>query len=232
MCRARPFSRSSASGPRSGRRPGVGPGEASGRGRAAPSVAACAERVQFLPAGTSPVGWKPLAQRRGRCAAGGVPGPKHLRPAGDRNRLRGSETAPLSPRRLPASRGAPSSRVPAAARGPEFLRGRDPLWVRGPQNTVRLGWSSAVRVRLSGLDSSSRAGAGKAASVPLGASVGTDDLMGEELCPASNCCSKLDGRQRAAGKRVPDRAASLPAGGWGRTDEVVAAKIETKCFLS
>ena len=57
-------------------------------------------------------------------------------------------------------------------------------------------------------------------------------MMGEELCPASNCCSKLDGRQRAAGKRVPDRTASLPAGGWGRTDEVVAAKIETKCFLS
>ena len=76
----------------------------------------------------------------------------------------------------------------------------DPLWVRGAQKTARLGWSSAVRVRLSGLDSSSRAGAGKAASVPLGASVGTDDLMGEELCPASNCCSKLDGRQRAAGK--------------------------------
>ena len=91
---------------------------------------------------------------------------------------------------------------------------------------------SRQRVRLSGLDSSSRAGAGKAASVLLGASVGTDDLMGEELCPASNCCSKLDGRQRAVGKRVPERPASLPAGGWGRTDEVVAAKIETKCFLS
>ena len=59
---------------------------------------------------------------------------------------------------------------------------------------------SRQRGRHSGLDSSSRAGAGKAASVPLGASVGTDDLMGEELCPASNCCSKLDGRQRAAGK--------------------------------
>ena len=59
---------------------------------------------------------------------------------------------------------------------------------------------SRQRGRLSGLDSSSRAGAGKAASVPLGASAGTDDLMGEELCPASNCCSKLDGRQRAAGK--------------------------------
>ena len=115
------------------------------------------------------------------------------------------------------------------------LKGRsepDPLWVRGAQKTARLGWSSAVRVRLSGLDSSSRAGAGKAAAVPLGASAGTDDLMGEELCPASNCCSKLDGRQRTTGKRVTDRTASLPAGGWGRTDEVVAAKIETKCFLT
>ena len=91
---------------------------------------------------------------------------------------------------------------------------------------------SRQRVRLSGLDSSSRAGAGKAASVPLGASADTDDLMGEELCPASNCYSKLDGRQRAARKGVPDSTASLPAGGWGRTDEVVAAKIETKCFLS
>ena len=59
---------------------------------------------------------------------------------------------------------------------------------------------SRQRVRLSGLDSSSRAGAGKAASVPLGTSAGTDDLMGEELCPASNCYSKLDGRQRAAGR--------------------------------
>lgn len=55
--------------------------------------------------------------------------------------------------------------------------------------------------------------------------------MDEELCPASNCCSKLDGRQRAAEKGVPDRTASLPAGGWGRTDEVVAAETETKCFL-
>ena len=91
---------------------------------------------------------------------------------------------------------------------------------------------SRQRVRLSGLDSSSRAGAGKAASVPLGASAGTDDLMGEELCPASNCCSKLNGRQRAAGKGVPDRRASLPAGCWRRTDEVVAAKIEMKCFLT
>ena len=91
---------------------------------------------------------------------------------------------------------------------------------------------SRQRVRLSGLDSSSRAGAGKAASVLLGASVGTDDLMGEELCPASNCCSKLDGRQRAAGKGVPDSTASLPAGCWGRTDAVVAAKIEMKCFLT
>ena len=116
------------------------------------------------------------------------------------------------------------------------LKGRselDPLWVRGAQKTALPGLViSRQRVRLSGLDSSSRAGAGKAASVPLGASAGTDDLMGEELCPASNCCSKLDGRQRAAGKGVPDRTASLPAGGWGRTDEVVAAKIETKCFLS
>ena len=91
---------------------------------------------------------------------------------------------------------------------------------------------SHQRVRLSGLDSSSRAGAGKSASVPLGASAGTDDLMGEELCPASNCCSKLDGRQRAAGKGVRDNTASLLAGGWGRKDAVVAAKIETKCFLS
>ena len=67
----------------------------------------------------------------------------------------------------------------------------------GPPGLVVI---SRQRLRHSGLDSSSRAGAGKAASVPLGASVGTDDLMGEELCPASNCCSKLDGRPRAAGK--------------------------------
>ena len=99
----------------------------------------------------------------------------------------------------------------------------------GPPGLVVI---SRQRLRHSGLDSSSRAGAGKAASVPLGASVGTDDVMGEELCPASNCCSKLDGRQRTTGKRVTDRTASLPAGGWGHTDEVVAAKIETKCFLS
>lgn len=56
----------------------------------------------------------------------GSPGPPHLWPAGDRNRLRGPETAPLSSRRLPASRGAPGSRVPAAARGLELLRERDP----------------------------------------------------------------------------------------------------------
>ena len=67
----------------------------------------------------------------------------------------------------------------------------------GPPGLVVI---SRQRLRHSGLDSSSRAGAGKAASVPLGASVGTDDLMGEELCPASNCYSKLDGCQRAAGK--------------------------------
>ena len=56
----------------------------------------------------------------------GSPGRPHLRPARHRNRLWGTETAPLSPRRLPASRGAPGSRVPAAARGPELLWGRDP----------------------------------------------------------------------------------------------------------
>ena len=39
------------------------------------------------------------------------------------------------------------------------------------------------------------------------------------------------GAQRAAGKGVLDRAASPPAGGWGRTDEVVAAKTEMKLFL-
>ena len=56
----------------------------------------------------------------------GSPGRPHLRPARHRNRLWGTDTAPLSPRRLPASRGAPGSRVPAAARGPELLWGRDP----------------------------------------------------------------------------------------------------------
>ena len=34
------------------------------------------------------------------------------------------------------------------------------------------------------------------------------------------------GAQRAAGKGVPDRAASPPAGGWGRTDEVAAKRNE------
>lgn len=53
--------------------------------------------------------------------------------------------------------------------------------------------------------------------------------MDEELCPENNCCSELDGRP---GKGVPARAASPPAGGWGGTDEVVAAKIEMKLFLS
>ena len=62
----------------------------------------------------------------------GSPGPLHFRPAGDRNRLRGPETAPLSPRRLPASRGAPGSRVPATARGSELLRGRDPRSPKAP----------------------------------------------------------------------------------------------------
>ena len=77
----------------------------------------------------------------------GSPGPPHLPSAGDRNRLRGTETAPLSPRRLPASRGAPDSRVPAAARGPELLRGRD------PRSRPALGppcASPAPRARLSG----------------------------------------------------------------------------------
>ena len=59
-------------------------------------------------------------------------GPPHLRPAGYRNRLQCPETAPLFPRRLPASRGAPGSRVPATARGSELLRGRDPRSPKAP----------------------------------------------------------------------------------------------------
>ena len=190
-------------------------------------------------------------------------GPPHLRPAGYRNRLRCPETAPLSPRRLPASLGAPGSRVPAAARGPELLWGRDPRSCKAPDPPcaspaprARLpraaGRAAAPARRMRPLEAPSDGDTGPprllappaatsaargpgtpsvAASVPLGASAATDDLMGEELCPASNCCSKLDGRQHTAGKRVPDRAASLPAGGWGHTDEVVAAETETKCFL-
>ena len=72
-------------------------------------------------------------------------GPPHLRPAGYRNRLRCPETAPLSPRRLPASRGAPGSRVPAAARGPELLWGRDPRSCKAPDPPCA---SPAPRARL------------------------------------------------------------------------------------
>ena len=146
MCRARPFSRSSAPGSRSGRRPRIGPGAASGRECGAPSVAACGERVQFLPAGPSPVGQKPLARRRGRCAAAGSPGPPHLRPAGDRNSFRGPETAPLSPRRLPSSWGAPGSRVPAAARG-LISCGDGPQIPPGPGPSVRVACPAGADTR-------------------------------------------------------------------------------------
>ena len=116
------------------------------------------------------------------------------------------------------------------------LKGRsepDPLWARGAQKTASLGWSSAIRESDSqGWTPAPGLGLERRVFVPLEASAGTDDLMGEELCPASNCCSKLDGRQRAAGKGVRDNTASLLAGGWGRKDAVVAAKIETKCFLT
>ena len=159
-------------------------------------------------------------------------GPPHLRPAGYRNRLRRPETAPLSLRRLPASRGAPGSRVPAAARGPELLWGRDPRSCKAPDPPcaspaprARLpraaGRAAAPARRMRPLEAPSDGDTGPprllappaatsaargpgtpsvAASVPLGASAATDDLMGEELCPASNCCSKLDGRQHTAGK--------------------------------
>ncbi|XDC54384.1 hypothetical protein R6Z07M_005566 [Ovis aries] len=49
---------------------------------------ACGERVQILPAGPSPVGRKPLARRRGRCAARGFPGSSASPARG------GSETSP------------------------------------------------------------------------------------------------------------------------------------------
>ena len=114
----------------------------------------------------------------------GSPGPPHLPPAGDRNRLRSPETAPLSPRRLPASRGAPGSRVPAAARGPELLRGRDPRSRPAPGPPCA---SPAPRARLPGA-------AGRAAAparemrpleAPSDADTGPPGLLAPPPAPAA-----------------------------------------------
>ena len=54
--------------------------------------------------------------------------------------------------------------------------------------------------------------------------------MGENCAQRVTDAQNSMGAQRAAGKGVLDGAASSLAGGWGRTDEVVAAKTEMKTF--
>ncbi|XDA69633.1 hypothetical protein R6Z07F_000005 [Ovis aries] len=166
------------------RRPGVGHGEASGRGRAAPSVAACGEWVQFLPAGPSPAGWKPLAQRRGRCAARGIPGSSAspARGGSERSPEPGDRPALSSP--PPGFSGAPGSRVPAAARGPELLRGPDPRSRPAPGRPCA---SPAPRAQLPGA-------AGRAAAparemqpleAPSDADTGPPGLLAPPAAPAA-----------------------------------------------
>ena len=203
MCRARPFSRSSSPGSRSGRRPRVGPGEASGRGREAPWVAACGERAQFLPVGPSPVGRKPLTRRRGRCAAGGIPG-SSTSPAREASEPSlGPKTAPLSPRRLPASQGAHGSRVPAAASGPELLRGRNPRSHPAPGPPCA---SPAPRARLPTADDRAAAPAGemRPLEAPSDGDTGPPRLLAP---PAAPSAARGPGDTKRGGLAVCPRSA-------------------------
>ena len=114
----------------------------------------------------------------------GSPDPPHLRHAGDRNRLRGTETAPLSPRRLPASRGAPGSRVPAAARVPELLRGQDPRSRPTPGPPCA---SPAPRARLPGAAGREAAPAGemRPLETPSDRDTGPPQLLAPPAAPSA-----------------------------------------------
>ena len=111
-------------------------------------------------------------------------GPPHLRPAGYRNRLRCPETAPLSPRRLPASRGAPGSRVPAAARGPELLWGLDPRSRPAPGLPCA---SPASRARLPGAAGRAAAPAGEMQPLeaPSDGDTGPPGLLAPPAAPSA-----------------------------------------------
>ena len=140
--------------------------------------------MQFLPAGPSPVGRKPLARRRAAVPPAGSPGPPHLRPAGYRNRLRGPEIAPLSPRRLPASQGAHGSRVLAAASGPELLRGRNPRSHPAPGPPCV---SPAPRPRLPGAAGREAAPAGemRPLEAPSDGDTGPPQLLAPPAAPSA-----------------------------------------------
>ena len=111
-------------------------------------------------------------------------GPPHLRPAGYRNRLQCPETAPLFPRRLPASRGAPGSRVPAAARGPELLRERDPRSRPAPGPPCAL---PAPRARLPGAAGRAAAPAGemRPLEAPSDGDTGPPRLLAPPAAPSA-----------------------------------------------
>ena len=142
----------------------------------------------------------------------GYPGPPHLRPAGYRNRIRGPETAPLSPRRLPASQGAHGSLVPAAASGPELLRGRDPRSHPAPGPPCV---SPAPRARLPG--AAGRAAAPAREMQPLEApSDGDTGPPGLLAPPAAPSAARGPGDTKRGGLAVcPRSAGAAPKLGLG-----------------
>ena len=214
MCRARPFSRSSSQGSRSGRRARVGPGEASGQGCAAPPVAACGERVQFLPAGPSPVGRKPLARRRGRCAAGGVTG-SSTSPAygvsepspgpGDRPALSSPPPGFSGRTRLPGSSGGQGPGAPAGT-GPQIPPGTGP--------SVRVACSAGAASR-SGRPSGSPSWGDAAAGGAVGRGHGAASASGSAGRPV--CSPRAGGHQaRRLGRLPAERRGGPETRTWGQ----------------
>ena len=156
--------------------------------------------MQFLPAGPSPVGRKLLARRRGRCAAGGIPG-SSASPArggsepslghGDRPALSSSLPGFLGRTRLPGSSGGQRPGAPA---------GTEPQIPPGAGPSVRVACPAGAASH-SGLPSSSPSRGDAAPGGAVGRGQGAASTSGSAGRPV--CSPRARGHQARRLGRLP-----------------------------
>lgn len=213
MCRARPFSWSSSPGSRSGRRLRVGPGEASGRGRA-PVGGRVRGAGAVSPCGAEPGRSEALSPAEGPLCRRAIPGSSAslARDASEPSLGHGDRPALSSPppgfsgrTRIPGSRGVQGLGAPAGT-GPQIPPGPGPsVRVACPTGTA------SPSSRLSGSPSREYAAAGGA----VGRGHGAASASGSAGRPV--CSPRAGGHQaRRLGRLPVERRGGPETRTWGQ----------------
>ena len=178
------------------------------------SVAVCGERVQFLPAGPSPAGWKPLARRRIRCVAGGIPGSSASPVRGGSEPSLGHGDRPALSSPPPGFSGRPRLPGSSGGQGPGAPAGTGPQIPPGPGPSVRVACPAGAafrRGRPSGSPSQGDAAAGGAVGLGHWAALASGSA-GRPVCSP-----RAGGHQARRLRRLPaERRGGPETTTWGQ----------------